>query len=343
MKKNFLLTIIFAVLTVLSVNAQNDKYNMTVTLGNGTTINVGADDVSNITFNDSSVVVSGKSIGDIFNYIDSVARICPDSCGQLKTELASLKDSIDSLQVLISNNTDSIKALSERLNAKDIEIELINKALSDLTARVDSLENSKGGEVVPEDKIKFVDLGLSVKWADRNVGADDATSVGNYYAWGEVEPKDEYSNDTYVHVDENGDPISIGTYDNTTFRYSIVGDTAYDVAARTYGAGYALPTKAQANELFEKCTITPDTVNNVAGYRATGPNGNSIFMPNSGFYSGTTINSNMKNRVYLWTGETDDDEDANGAYMIYISSNAGKGVSGSRVRCGLPIRAVSTK
>ena len=49
--------------------------------------------------------------------------------------------------------------------------------------------------VLPEPE--YVDLGLSVKWATFNVGATSSNEIGNFYAWGEIEPKDTYTVNNY--------------------------------------------------------------------------------------------------------------------------------------------------
>ncbi len=38
-----------------------------------------------------------------------------------------------------------------------------------------------------------VDLGLSVAWADCNLGAEQPIAVGYMLAWGELEPKSDYT------------------------------------------------------------------------------------------------------------------------------------------------------
>ena len=42
---------------------------------------------------------------------------------------------------------------------------------------------------------EYVDLGLSVKWATCNVGANAPEEYGDYYAWGETATKSEYTED----------------------------------------------------------------------------------------------------------------------------------------------------
>ena len=48
------------------------------------------------------------------------------------------------------------------------------------------------------DGVEAVDLGLSVKWANMNVGATKDSGFGSYFAWGEVKPKKYYSWGTYI-------------------------------------------------------------------------------------------------------------------------------------------------
>ena len=56
---------------------------------------------------------------------------------------------------------------------------------------------------------EYVDLGLSVKWAMCNIGASSPSDYGDYFAWGETEPKDEYTNDNGVtYGDSSIDDLS---------------------------------------------------------------------------------------------------------------------------------------
>lgn len=65
----------------------------------------------------------------------------------------------------------------------------------------------KGGSYYLEGDVKqfttkpfvfaAVDLGLSVKWANANLGAKAHYESGDFYAWGEVEPKAEYTWSNY--------------------------------------------------------------------------------------------------------------------------------------------------
>lgn len=122
---------------------------------------------------------------------------------------------------------------------------------------------------------EWVDLGLSVKWATCNVGASEPTGYGNYYAWGEIRTKGEY---TYSNC---------YTYERTMFE--LIGDADYDAARANWGGGWRLPTKDECDELTEHCTCQWTTQDGVAGMRFTSPtNGNSIFIPAAGYRIGTS-------------------------------------------------------
>ena len=125
------------------------------------------------------------------------------------------------------------------------------------------------------DTHQYVDLGLSVKWATFNVGATSPEEYGDYFAWGETEPKETYSWATYKWCD--GTDANITKY-NTIDGKTILEPT--DDAAQVHrGDKWRMPTKAECQELIDSCTWEWTTSNNISGYRVTGPNGNSIFLP----------------------------------------------------------------
>ena len=119
-----------------------------------------------------------------------------------------------------------------------------------------------------------VDLGLSVKWAPYNVGASKPTEYGNYYAWGEIEPKTDYSYETYVGPNDFFG--SVDTY-----------GTEYDVAYVKWGHEWRIPTIEETVELVSKCQWKTILKDGVKGMEVTGPNGNSIFLPAAGRCAGT--------------------------------------------------------
>lgn len=117
---------------------------------------------------------------------------------------------------------------------------------------------------------EFVDLGLSVKWAACNVGAEKPEEFGFYFAWGETSTKVSYEKEnSLTHNKKIGD---------------ISGNAEYDAARVVWGVPARIPTNSEINELCEKCKWKRRTYNGVYGMLVTGPNGNSIFLPAAGFY-----------------------------------------------------------
>ena len=134
---------------------------------------------------------------------------------------------------------------------------------------------------------EYVDLGLpsGVLWAKCNLGADSPEDYGDYFAWGETEPKLTYSWTDYKWCN--------GSYDSQTkycasSSYGIVDnkstlDLADDVANVYWGGNWRLPTKAELEELINNCTCTRTTLNGVRGIELISKiNGNSIFLPRAG-------------------------------------------------------------
>ncbi|MDO4190751.1 MAG: hypothetical protein Q4D14_03565 [Bacteroidales bacterium] len=128
-----------------------------------------------------------------------------------------------------------------------------------------------------------VDLGLSVKWATCNVGASSPEDYGDYFAWGETSTKSTYDWESYKYC--NGKPYmtkyctdsNYGTVDN---RKKL--EPSDDVAHVKWGGDWRMPTAEECEELKDKCKWEWKQRNGVNGYKVTGPNGNSIFLPAAG-------------------------------------------------------------
>ncbi|MBQ6963990.1 MAG: hypothetical protein IJP79_09845 [Paludibacteraceae bacterium] len=128
--------------------------------------------------------------------------------------------------------------------------------------------SSKGGSSVyksgTQDGHDYVDLGLpsGTKWATCNVGATKPEEVGNFYAWGEVEPKDNYDWSTYKHSITHG----IYKYEASVTKYKIgynednkrVLDLEDDAAYVNWGGKWRMPTKTQLEELVSQCYTVVD-------------------------------------------------------------------------------------
>lgn len=163
---------------------------------------------------------------------------------------------------------------------------------------------------------KPVDLGLSIKWATWNIGARCPEDIGDEFAWGETVTKKDYSLKTYKFFDiatkkytkyyHNYDANSqtyitdyekhtvidgASTYgerkENTDYGAikdvgdikAVILDNCDDVATVRWGEMWRMPTNVELKELYSKCKWEFVTLNNIKGYKITGPNGNSIFIP----------------------------------------------------------------
>ena len=171
----------------------------------------------------------------------------------------------------------------------------------------------------PEVGKEWVDLGLSVKWATCNVGANAPEEYGDYFAWGEISPKEEYTTQTYQYwTDYNGD----GSLDSGEFANlgDISGNPQYDAATANWGGDWRMPTKAEQQELLNNCTWEWTTLNGVNGRRVTGPNGNSIFLPAAGYRYGTS-SSGVGSYGYYWSSTPFEDNDCR-AYGLYFYSDS---------------------
>ena len=132
---------------------------------------------------------------------------------------------------------------------------------------------------------EYVDLGLSVKWATCNVGANTPEEYGDYYAWGETSEKSSYTKKTYKWWDGSYRTQTkycidsgFGTVDNKT-----VLEPEDDVAHVKWGGSWRMPTISEKEELIDNCTWSRITQNGVNGYKITSQkNGNSIFLPAAG-------------------------------------------------------------
>lgn len=148
-----------------------------------------------------------------------------------------------------------------------------------------------------------VDLGLSVKWAACNVGADSPEDYGGYYAWGEIEEKDLYDWATYKWSD-GGENLMVKYCTNElsgVIDGKSVLDLEDDIAYVIWGSDWRMPTQNEVWELRDKCTWERTLVNGVNGYLVTGPNGNAIFLPSSGICYGTDIYNYRGSRGYYWS------------------------------------------
>ena len=174
-----------------------------------------------------------------------------------------------------------------------------------------------------------VDLGLSVMWAPFNVGAKKPEDYGDYFAWGETEPKSEYSWDTYKWC--NGTSSSLTKY-NMSLDYGIVDnktqlDLSDDAARASWGGKWRMPTLTESDELRANCIWAWTTRNGIKGFNVTSKiNGKSIFLPAAGFrYMEGWTAVGIDNEGYYWSSSLDTDQTgrAGGMYFQEVGGEFG--------------------
>lgn len=199
---------------------------------------------------------------------------------------------------------------------------------------------------------EYVDLGLpsGTLWATCNVGADLPEEPGEFYAWGELEPKDDYSWDTYRWCDgtkPSSTNFSLTKYCDRGGYGQIDGKTSLeledDVAHQLWGGDWHIPTQEEFQELADNCTIEWIKLDdNSNAYKFTGPNGKSITLPAAGYRNGT---ESFSNRFYYWSSELfmkDNPSNNHGNYALIVQSESDSTIRYTgQIRCkGYPVRPV---
>ena len=141
-------------------------------------------------------------------------------------------------------------------------------------------------------------------WAKSNLSTSglcaNETDYGDYYAWGETEPKEDYSWSTYKYGTNRSGPFSkYNTQDSyRTVDNKTVLDSKDDAARVKLDGKWRLPTTEEWNELLRKCSFEWVDINGVVGLLVTGKNGNTIFLPPAGYRNGTKVYYPAHNGYY---------------------------------------------
>jgi len=158
---------------------------------------------------------------------------------------------------------------------------------AEIAKQLEQLKAAAGiGGGTTTDKVGYVDLGLPSGnlWAECNLGASSPEAYGDYYAWGEVEPKQVYTNSNHKWYKEGAPSLGFTKYNNEDGKLSLEDED--DAVIQKLGNGWRTPTLADFRELTNQkyTTIEKTTLNGVAGYKITSKkNKKSIFIPFAGF------------------------------------------------------------
>ena len=197
----------------------------------------------------------------------------------------------------------------------------------------------------------FVDLGLpsGLLWANWNVGANAPWETGNYFAWGETQPKVCYDWNTYLYANGNYNELtkycsySFYGFENYTDNLTVLLPED-DVATVGWGEAWRMPTQEEWRELLDNTTQSWVTMNDVNGKLFTASNGRSLFLPVTGCWYNDALTGGSSIIGYYWSSSLDTSIPCNAIYLEWGSSygymNRGSRDEGYVVR---PVRSAPKK
>ena len=243
-----------------------------------------------------------------------------------------------------------MKKLSKALAAIMLMTAVIMTACSPEDEPNNNGNNNGGGNSGNSNTHAYVDLGLpsGTLWATCNVGADTPESYGDYFDWGETQPKDYYDWSTYQHGNWNGSYYKLTKYCNqSAYGYNgfadnlIVLQPSDDAATANWGDGWCMPTEVQWNELYQNTNNKWTTQNGVNGWLFTASNGDSLFLPAAGFRWDDVLD-NVGLDGFYWSSSlfTDNPSNAWGFFFFKNSDVYGGMYSSFRGIRGHSVRAV---
>ncbi len=156
---------------------------------------------------------------------------------------------------------------------------------------------------------EYVDLGLpsGTLWATYNVGASSPYEKGQYFAWGETEPREDFSWESYRFFEGHEVDPNNGEWAVLENIGTDICGTEYDAARYQWGNGWRLPNEQERYELLMLCWTNGSSVENgVRGVRLYGPNEHSIFLPICGYG--------------LWYGDLDPFHNTSAAYLTGVEN-----------------------
>lgn len=162
-------------------------------------------------------------------------------------------------------------------------------------------------------------------WGTKNIGAEKPEDYGDYYAWGETEVKTKYATfENYKWC--NGSITTLTKYNNNGANGIVDNITTLepddDVAHVKLGGKWRLPTYSEWNEFITQCTLEWTTYNGVNGIKATGSNGDSVFLPAAGDYNITSPPSDVGTDGHYWSSSLYTNNYPGCAHELRFNTNA---------------------
>ena len=261
--------------------------------------------------------------------IETAIKAMPDYSDKFDAVVAALNAMKAQIEALGTGQAGIVNAINSLIAAVNSGNADTAAALAQIIQKLEELKekigNGGGGVIppTPQPTMEYVDLGLSVKWATCNLGATKPSDYGHYYAWGETEPKTDYTWATYKwmqagqsdwkHITKytvaDGQTEGIWYDAGGTF----IGDNkttleaADDAATRKLGSPWRMPTLVEIRELLDanNCTWTWTTQDGKNGYEVKSKtNGNSIFLPAAGYRGGSALYY-AGSGGYFWSSSLD--------------------------------------
>lgn len=247
-----------------------------------------------------------------------IATVGPDDATDKTVRWSSSDENVASVDE--TGKVKAVKAGSAQVTAAAGELSAVCEVT--VTAKV----------VIPE--FSAVDMGLSVKWANMNLGASDVSEPGSFYAWGETKVKSNYEWSNYSFSGETEG--SVTKYGDIDDMYVLL--SADDVASVRKGDGWRIPTKHEFKELVDNCekqwSEEPEGY-----YLVSKVNGNSIFLPAVGYMEGRQKAEGISLSRY-WTSSTGSYDGEAVYYSMFNSMGMSlEAVSGDR-SLGYSVRPV---
>lgn len=174
-------------------------------------------------------------------------------------------------------------------------------------------------KLTPPAGLQAVDLGLSVKWASCNLGAENAEDYGGYFGWGDPTGRC-WSTEGLFFTNETGRHGQkklrwrSSFFGGTNPPATICG-TSLDIATVNWGKAWRLPTGREANELCVECDWILEDHGSYKIYKVVGPNGNHIYMPLAGSWgiNNGSGGAHFGTRAGWWIGQSALNNTDNGA------------------------------